>query len=43
MTNMLDFDNLVSQLKFQLCNYIHFQTNIVEKGMNPFIPQLWVK
>ena len=40
---MLDCDIVVSEYKLQFCNYVHFQTYILRKGMNLLIPQLWVK
>ena len=44
MANMLDCGIIVTEFEFQLCYYIHFQTNTFGKGWNPFIPpQLWVK
>ena len=43
VVNMLDSDIIVSEFKLQLCFYIHFWTNTLGKGMNPFIPQLWLK
>ena len=40
---MLDFGIVLSECKRQLCCYVHFQTNTGGKGMNPFIPKIWVK
>ena len=34
----MDCDIVESKFELQLCYYIHFQTNALEKGMNPFIP-----
>ena len=39
MVNMLHWDIVVSKFKLQLHNDVHFQTNILSKGMNPSIPQ----
>ena len=39
--NVLDSDIVVSEMKIQLCYYIHFQTNTQRKGMNPlFLPSM---
>ena len=38
VANMLDCDIVVSEFKLQLFYYVHFQTNTLEKGMNPLIP-----
>ena len=35
--NVLDCDIAVSEFDFQLLYYVHFQTNILGEGMNPFI------
>ena len=32
-----DCDIVASELEFQLCCCVHFLTNILMKGMNPFI------
>ena len=37
MTNVLDCDIVVSEFALQLHYYVHFGTNNLEKGMNPFI------
>ena len=37
VTNVLDCNNVVGKFKPQLLYYIHFQTNSLGKGMNPFI------
>ena len=34
VTNVLDCDIIVSKFELQLCYYVHFQTNTLEKGMN---------
>ena len=39
MTNVLDCDIVISEFKIQSLYYIHFQTNILWKGMNSFIPR----
>ena len=36
MANVLDCSLEVSRFKFQLNNYIHFWTDTLGKGMNPF-------
>ena len=38
LANVLDCNIVVSEFELQLCNIIHFWTNTLEKGMNPFIP-----
>ena len=35
---MQDYSLKVSDFKLQSCHWIHFQTNTLEKGMNPLIP-----
>ena len=41
--NVLDFGLKTNKFKFQLCYYIHFWTNSLEKGMNPiYFPKLLV-
>ena len=35
---VLDCDIIISKFKLQSCYYIHFQTNILWKGMNSLIP-----
>ena len=35
MAKVLDSDILVSEFEFQSCYYDHFQTNTLEKDMNP--------
>ena len=40
---MLDCGLEVSKFKLQLCYCIHFQTNTLEKGMNPLSSQQWLK
>ena len=37
MVKVMDSGIVVSELKLQSCYYIHFQTNTLGKGMNPFI------
>ena len=37
VANILDCDIVGSKFKLQLCSYIHFWTNALGKGMNPFI------
>ena len=34
VANMLDCTIIVSEFKFQLCNYVHFQTKTCEKHVN---------
>ena len=36
--NILSHDLVLSGFKHQLCNYVHFQANSLEKVMNPLIP-----
>ena len=36
---MVNCDIIVSKFKLQVYYYFHFQTNNLEKGMNPFILQ----
>ena len=44
MAQMLDCEIRVNEVELQSCYYVHFWTNALEKGMNPFIPiQLWVE
>ena len=38
MINALYCNLEVSEFKFQICNYVHFWTNTLEKGMNSLIP-----
>ena len=38
VANMLHYDIIVNRFELQLRYYIHFRTNIIRKGMNPFIP-----
>ena len=38
VVNMLECNIIVNKFKFQLCDYIHFWTNILGKGMNFLIP-----
>ena len=40
---MLDYNIVVSEFELQLCYYIHFWTNTLGKGMNPFIPSAMVQ
>ena len=37
VANMLDYDIVVSDFELQSRYYVHFRTNTLEKGMNPFI------
>ena len=39
IANLLDFDIGVNEFKLQSCNYLHFGTNTLSKGMNPIIPR----
>ena len=39
--SMLDCNNIVSEFELQSHNYIYFQTNTFEKGMNPPILLCW--
>ena len=34
VANMLDYDIIISKFELELCDYIHFQTNTLGKGMN---------
>ena len=44
MVNVMDCGIAVSEFKLLSCYYIHFQTNILGKGMRtPLSSQLWVK
>ena len=36
MANVLVYAILIGEFEHQSCYYIHFQTNILRKGMNPF-------
>ena len=38
VANVLDGDIVVSEFRLQSHNIIYFRTNILGKGMNPFIP-----
>ena len=38
MAKVLNCSFKVSEFDFQSYNYIHFPTNILEKGMNPLNP-----
>ena len=40
---VLDYYIVVGEFKLQLRYYVHFRTYTLRKGMNPLIPQLWVK
>ena len=40
MTQVANWNLNVSKFKPQSRYYVHFQTNNVGKGMNPFIPSL---
>ena len=37
MVKAMDFRIVVSEFELQSCYYVHFQTNILGKGMNPLI------
>ena len=43
MAKVLEFYLEENVFELHLCYYIHFQTNIHGKGMNPLIPQLLFK
>ena len=43
VVDALDNDVIAGEFKLQSCHYVHFWTNALGKGMNRFIPQLWVK
>ena len=43
VTNVLDCIIVVNKFELQSRHYIYFQSNILEKGLNLFILQLWVK
>ena len=38
VVDVLDCSLKVSEFKLQSCYYVYFRTNILEKGMNSFIP-----
>ena len=38
MVKVIDCRIIVNEFKLQLCYYIHFRTNTLGKGINPFIP-----
>ena len=38
MAKELDYNIVISELKLQLHDYIHFQTNTLGKEKNPLIP-----
>ena len=40
VVNVLDCDSVGSEFEHKSNLYVHFLTNILEKGMNPFIPPL---
>ena len=40
VVNVLDSYIVVSEFELQSGNYVHFRTNTLEKGMNPFILQV---
>ena len=42
MANVLDCGIVVSDIKFQLCYYVHFRTNNLGKDINPFVPPVMV-
>ena len=37
MVKAMDSGIVVSEFVLQLCYYVHFQANTLEKGMNPII------
>ena len=37
MVKAMDCEIIVSEFELQLRYYVHFQTNTLEKGMNPLI------
>ena len=37
MAKVLDYGIIVSEFELQSCDYIHFRTNTLGKGMNPLI------
>ena len=39
MVKAMDFGIIVSEFEIQSRYYVHFQTNTLGKGMNPFIFQ----
>ena len=43
VANVLNCDIVVSEFELKSCNYVHFQTNSLEKGINPLTPSLWLK
>ena len=44
MVQVVDSGIQVNELELHSCNYVHFQTITLGKGMNPLIPHpgLWV-
>ena len=40
MVKMLNYGLEVSEFELYSCYYIHIQTNTLEKGINPLLPQL---
>ena len=40
VVNVLDCNTIVSEFELQLCNYVLFWTNTLEKDINYFIPLL---
>ena len=43
MVKSMDCGIIVSEFVFQSRYYVHFRANTLGKGMNPLIPQLWIK
>ena len=43
VANVLDCNNQVNKFKLLSHNYIDFQTNMLGKGMNILITEIWVK
>ena len=37
MANILDSDIFISEFELESRNYVHFRTNALGKGMNPFM------
>ena len=43
MVKAMDCGIVVSEFELQSRYYVHFRANILGKGRNPLIPQLWIK
>ena len=42
VVNVLDCDLVVIEFELQMCNYVHFLTYTIGKGMNPHVTPRYV-